>query len=107
MYRINTITLRGVSGFTYEFEVHNVDTPFHSIGAIYTFAQTPNVPPIYYIGRTGDLSVRFNNHHKLPQALRIGANSILVRPVALEAERIRIEADLIAYYKPQLNETLW
>ncbi len=106
MYRVNTVTLRGLSGSTYDFEIHNIDTPFNPIGAVYSFATTPYISTLYYVGMTGDLSVRFDNHHKLPQALRLGANSILVRPVPSEMERIKIEADIIAYYKPQLNETL-
>ncbi len=106
MYRVNTTTLRGSSGLTYEFEVHNMDTLFRPIGAVYGFAKTPHIPPLY-VGMTGDLSVRFNNHHKLPHALRAGANSILVHPITSERDRIRIEEDIVSYYKPHLNETLW
>jgi len=108
MSKVETITLTGKTGVRYQFEVHNMETIFNPIGAIYAFAKKPYYgdPIIHYIGMTGNLSERFDSHHKLPSALRAGANCILVHPVFIESARKNTEADLIAYYKPNLNETL-
>lgn len=61
---------------------------------------------IIYIGKTEDLSTRFDNHHKEDCIFKHGANKICVRQVDFENERDIIEKDLIKNYNPVCNDQL-
>ena len=71
----------------YIFAKHSVDSAF----------------PIY-IGQTGDLSERFDGHHKMPCIKRNGATHIHVHTSSSDEDvRKREESDLIRKWNPPCN----
>jgi len=70
MAKLGTITLKGLSGTEYKFNVYKWDTDFDNIGAVYYISNRHKDDDggwthiKIYIGQTGDLSDRFDNHHK-------------------------------------------
>ena len=92
---VPTVVIKGASGRTYTFWVHELGTTFNA-----------NQPPVYvvmredpqqyvvvYIGQTGDLAERFEDHHKRSCMAKHGANRIAVQVQRDEAERLAIEND--------------
>ncbi|KAF0165588.1 MAG: hypothetical protein FD157_1215 [Rhodocyclaceae bacterium] len=98
-----TINAKGQSGHMYPFQVFPFEAKFNPVSAVYIFLRD-NVA--LYIGKAKDLSNRMSNHHKEDQAKRLGANRIAVLQVGTEAERDRIERDLIMSHQPTCNEQL-
>ena len=65
MAKETTITLNGASGHSYNFDVYCWGTSFKPIGAVYAvLKKNASNFTILYIGQTGDLSERFDNHHQ-------------------------------------------
>src|SRR5204862_34065 len=95
--------LKGASGRTYQFEVHPWGTPFNPLGAVYAVLQS-RTDGLIYIGQTGDLSERFDDHHKATCFDRHGKTHIGVCTEASEQRRLAIESDLIANYKLPCND---
>ena len=58
----------------------------------------------FYVGQTGDLSTRFETHHKQSCFDRHGANRICIYEEQLERTRLVIEQDLIDNYHPVCND---
>ena len=109
MAKIGTITLTGASGTVYDFNVYPYDTKFNSIGAVYYVSKrtekkdgTGSHTKIY-IGQSGDLSERFDNHHKELCFEKKNANCISIYKVPYEDKRLDIEEDLIDSYEPPCN----
>lgn len=100
---MSSINAKGQSGQSYSFDLYPFDTVFNPVSAVYMFLRD-NVA--LYIGKAKDLSNRMSNHHKEDQAKRLGANRIGVLRVNADADRDRIERDLIASHQPQCNELL-
>jgi excinuclease UvrABC nuclease subunit len=110
---LGTILLTGKSGSQYLFWIYSLDTNFKNEGAVYVYTQaTPNsegghTHSVIYVGQTGDLGSRLSNHHKWACINGRGANRICTtRIMPNEQERLNMEADLIAYYRPVCNELL-
>jgi len=105
-----TLELTGASGRKYAFLVYPWGTPFKTIGGVYAITcaitnQTGGqIHTIIYVGQTGDLSERFDNHHKVGCFGRHSANRICVHVQGNEQTRLAIESDLIAAYNPPCNE---
>lgn len=97
-----TVTLRGASGASYTFQVFAWGTAFKSLGAVYVVLRTAT-DGIIYIGQTGDLSERFDNHHKAPCFSRYGRTHIGVLMEGLESRRLAIETDLVRAHQPPCN----
>jgi hypothetical protein len=91
------VTVTGASGAQYEFEVYPWGTSFKPLGGVYLVLRKEPTGryTILYIGQTGDLSERFDNHHKENCFTRNGKTHIAVRLEALESRRLTIESDLI------------
>lgn len=83
-----TLDLKGISGQTYRFSLYSFDS-FEDLKdafradypALYLFTRKTLGEGIYnhnliYLGETGDLSTRFDNHHKEQSIKRNGANCI-------------------------------
>jgi len=109
MTKLATFTRTGISGKKYNFNVYSKDTEFNEIGAVYFITRrAKNVEgefrhtPIY-IGQTGDLSVRFDNHHRLDCFKRHNWNCICVHRDDNESSRLKKESDLIDAYDPPCN----
>ena len=109
MKKIGTLTLTGASGTKYAFDVYPYGTEFNAIGAVYYISKrtekadgTGSHDKIY-IGETGDLSERFDNHHKEPCFKMHSANCISIHQESNENKRLIIEEDLIDAYNPPCN----
>ncbi|MDY6789718.1 MAG: GIY-YIG nuclease family protein [Thermodesulfobacteriota bacterium] len=109
MKRMATLTLIGVSGKKYTFDVYPYGTIFEAIGAVYYISRrtekadgTGSHDQIY-IGETEDLSERFDNHHKKTCFKMYSANCINIYEESDEGKRPNIEKDLIDAYNPPCN----
>ena len=106
MTQTATINLTGASGATYTFQVYPWGTPFNPVGAVYTVLrqESDGRYTILYIGETGDLSTRFDNHHKQACFDRNRRTHIGVHMESSSARRLQIEADLVRNYNPVCND---
>lgn len=109
MAKIGNLTLTGKSKQKYDFDVYPINTNFKSIGAVYYISKrtkksdgTRNHEKIY-IGQTGDISERFDNHHKENCFNLHGANCISICQNNNENDRFNMETDLIQQYNPPCN----
>ena len=100
------ITFTGSSFQTYVFEKHPIGAPFPPLGACYVFIQQMFPQSPIYIGETGDLSDRFENHHKLPCIRSEGATHICIYVTGMERldNRQAVESDLLGRYNPPCNQ---
>ena len=66
MSKVDTITAKGASGTSYSFDVYPWSTNFNAVGAVYLVLKkgSDGKYTILYVGQTGDLSERFDDHHK-------------------------------------------
>ena len=103
------LELTGASRRKYAFYVYAVGTEFKPVGGVYAMTRAiPNTTggsnhSILYVGQTGDLSERFDNHHKQECFTRRGANRHCAMVEENEQARLAIEQDLIAAYNPPCN----
>ncbi len=105
MAAADKVTVKGQSGAQYEFEVFPWGTVFNSVGGLYlVLKKQPGNYGILYIGQTGDLSERFDNHHQSPCFTRNGKTHIAVRGEGSEQRRLAIETDLIRNYQTSCNK---
>jgi len=105
MAKVDTISATGDSGRSYSFDVYPWGPSFNSAGAVYMVLKKngSNYDPIY-IGQTGDLSERFDNHHKRDCFDRHGKTHIAVHGGSSESRRFDIETDLVRNYSPVCND---
>ena len=107
-----TIEFTGKSGKKYQFYVYELNTSFNKEGGNYVFTKRTTKQDgsgshdIIYIGKTEDLSTRFQNHHKEDCISKHGANRICIRQVDSENERDLTEKDLIKNYNSVCNDQL-
>jgi len=110
MPKIADLILKGASGTEYGFEVYPLDTKFKAIGAVYAItrrfqnAQGGFNHDVIYIGQTGDLSERFDQHHQADCFGRHKANCACIHADDSERSRLRKEADLIEAENPPCND---
>jgi hypothetical protein len=108
--KTETIVLTGASGNKYTFYVHGLGTEFKAAGGVYAVLKAVSNQAgsltyyVIYIGQTGDLSERFDNHHKADCFRRNGANRISAFCEGTEKARLAAESDLIAKYDPPCND---
>ena len=101
-----TITAKGASGAAYTFYVYPWGTTFKKLGGVYLVLRKSvqnGKYDVLYIGQTGDLSERFDNHHKKSCFDRNGKTHIAIKLEASESKRLYIESDLIKNYNPPCN----
>ena len=104
-----TLELTGASGKKYTFYVYPYGQTFKAVGGVYAITRaTPNpkggnLHKIIYVGHSGNLSERFDDHHKEDCFKRNQANQHCVLVEESEKARLAIEADLIAAYNPPCN----
>jgi hypothetical protein len=107
MAKEDSITATGASGRAYEFEVYPWGQAFNPVGGVYlVLKRSPGIRPTYailYVGQTGDLSRRFDDHHKQWCFDRNAKTHIGVRVVNTEQERLAIERDLLGNYQTVCN----
>ncbi|MBU6449641.1 MAG: GIY-YIG nuclease family protein [Rhodospirillales bacterium] len=110
MSKIGEMTLKGVSGKTYIFQVYSRSTEFKALGAVYVMSkrtqksgESGGTHDFLYIGQTGDLSNRPLNHHKKSCFDRRGADHVSVHIISDEKQRLNTETDLIRAYSLPCN----
>jgi hypothetical protein len=100
-------SLQGWSGAYYSFSVHRISRPPRFDQAVYIMANWQAAEgkwrPIY-IGQSGDLGTRIDQHEKLTRAIRLGARHLLVHVFAgTDVARLTVETDLRRAWNPPLN----
>lgn len=100
----STVTLRGRSGAEYQFWVYPWGESFKAVGGVYAVLRDDGSTwSVIYIGQTGNLSERFDSHHKADCFDRHRKTHIAARVEESERQRLAIEADLVASYNPPCN----
>jgi hypothetical protein len=102
-----TIQWEGTSGTTYKYYIYDLNEAHDAVPANYVFAKEtkPNTYAPIYIGETGDISERFDNHHKIDCIRRHGATHIHTHKSSVDKKvRCVEEADLIAKWHPPCND---
>jgi hypothetical protein len=106
MAKIGDINWYGKSGTKYMYEIYLIGTKFTAVPGNYVFARLDNgTYYAVYAGQTGDLSERFDNHHKMPCIKANKATRICVHSSS-SSEKIRLgeESDVIAQWTPTCND---
>ena len=104
MATMGTMKLTGESGAIYEFKMFRIGTGFKSVPGCYAFARKAYEYSLVYIGHTGDLSERFDDHHKEECIEDHGATMIGIHRTSSKAHAQRVEADLLRSYSPVCND---
>ena len=105
MKKVDTITAKGASGASYSFDVYPWGTNFKALGAVYLVLKKSSDGryTILYVGQTGDLSERFDDHHKAACFNQNGKTHIGIKLERVEKTRLAIETDLVGNYNPVCN----
>lgn len=108
MPKITSITFKGQSGNSYQFDTYPKDTKFNDVSAVYIFVKRylekgKYYQEILYIGESGELGTRINNHEKWKCVELHGCTHISVMSVSGQAKRLQIETDLIHKFNPVCN----
>jgi len=110
MPKIGNVTFTGKSGTKYEFTAYSWDTNFkEGFGAVYFITKRSSNDEgghshtRIYVGQTGDMSERFDDHHDAPCFKSNGANCKCVYGESYEKKRLQIEKDLVNNYNPPCN----
>ena len=113
MLNVRNVVFKGRSNRDYSFNVYDLNANFNEVPAVYSISKREIRidgngwrHTVLYFGITNNLKARLNDHHKLADCIRQGANCISVHQDPQEVSRIDKEADLIAYYQPPLNDML-
>jgi hypothetical protein len=108
--KISDATFAGQSGTKYDFNVYPLDQAFKAVGGVYAITRRYKNSnggyshEIIYVGETGDLSTRFDNHHKTDCFEQHEANCICTLRDDDEDSRLSKEADLIKKHNPPCND---
>ena len=98
------ITLNGTLGRRFSFTAYPWGTPLVRAGGVYVVLNSDSaLTPITYVGQTGDLSERFDAHHKALCFVRHGRTHIAVLLEGNETQRRLIESELIRSNNPPCN----
>lgn len=105
MAKEESITMEGASGTRYNFDVYRWGTSFKSLGAVYSVLKknTNGRYNVLYVGQTGNLDERFDNHHRADCFTRNGRTHIGIHLESSEQTRLSKERDLINHYNPPCN----
>lgn len=110
MTKLGTVEFAGKSGNKYSFNAYEWGTAFKKdYGAVYYITKRAKDAngkfehTKIYVGETGDLSTRFDNHHKQDCFDENGVNCVCIRGEADETTRLEIEADLLGKHEPSCN----
>lgn len=102
-----TIIWEGASGTGYKYWIYPFGTTFSAAPGNYIFAKEtkPQTYAPIYIGQTGDLSERFDSHHKMSCIKQNGATHIHVHTSSgKEEERLAEETDLLRKWNTPCND---
>jgi hypothetical protein len=97
----------GKSGKEYRYWIYEIGTTFSKNPGNYIFAKEVKLDewsPVY-IGQTGDISERFDNHHKMPCIKRRGGTHIHKHMSSQDEDtRLAEEKDLALRWHPSCND---
>jgi hypothetical protein len=100
MAKIGTLKIEGKSGNEYAFDLYPIDTTFKSLGAVYVITKRVaksgggGSHTFLYVGETGGLDTRFEDHHKQECFDDYGANCIGIHLESSARSRTAKESDL-------------
>ncbi len=101
------INWEGRSGKAYEYHIYPLNEKHDAVPANYLFARKTEkgtFTPIY-AGETGDISERFDNHHKMPCIKREVATHLCTHKGSRDkSTRQQEESDIIDRWKPPCND---
>jgi hypothetical protein len=101
-------TLTGASGDEYVFEVNALGADLNPVGGVYAITRRQgDEHVVLYVGHTGDLSLRFDNHQKWECFDDNGADCLCVHRDGDKNSRLKKEADLMIHYRPTCNGPKW
>jgi len=101
------VTLTGLSGAPYVFQVCDPNLPFVPYAGNYAMASRGLLGWfVAYIGETNNLRDRLATHERWAEARSMGCRYILAHQTIGDSVRMAEEADLIAAYNPPLNRQL-
>ena len=102
-----TTTYRTLSGIHLTFYIHEKENYWPDAAGIYCFAHNDGGTwRVSYVGQARSFRDRIGNHERWGDARRQGSTHVLAFVVATQAERDRIEAELIRELQPPLNTQL-
>jgi hypothetical protein len=113
------VILHGESGRAYAFEVDQAAGAIDDVAAVYVYARSRSSATdqakdaaggrgfdVGYVGRTETMGRRAQEHERLGHFVGHGFDTLLILRVAPETIRTAIADDMIARYRPVLNELL-
>jgi hypothetical protein len=108
-------TLRGASNRAYAFEIYAREgvPALWEEAAVYCYASpAPERTDaagyhIGYIGRTSNMARQHGEHERLRHFAGLGLDTVLVLRIAQALIREDVERDLLALYRPPLNDTFY
>lgn len=102
-----TIRVSTPSGIQLDLSIYKPDGIWNDVPGIYVFARKngPNFNSLY-VGKASSFKDRFASHEHWDRANHIGMSHILAVVIRLEADRSKIEAELIRMWQPPLNTLL-
>lgn len=90
----------------YDFNVYDLSTSWNDVPGIYIYSRRDAEHRLWtplYIGQTESFRHRLPHHERKPAALVHGATHLHAKVEYVEAERLRIESELIERFRPILN----
>jgi len=103
---MQSIDWKGKSGKTYHYGIFKIGIEFDEMPGNYVFAQEtqPGTFRPIYIGETGNLNERFDDHHRMHCIKREGATHITAHGAyGGEEGRRAEEQDIKNFYNPPCN----
>jgi hypothetical protein len=111
MTKLSTLTLTGVSGAEYLFDVYEADSNWnYAVECVYYISHRYQKADrgwshtTIYIGETEDLRERLEDHHKQSCFDRHNYNAVSVHQDRSSVRRLEIETDLIEALSPPCND---
>jgi hypothetical protein len=109
------VNLNGESGRAYAFEVYDAAGAIDDVAAVYIYARSRSAAEgpttgggfdVGFVGRTEAMGQRAQEHERLGHFVGHGFDTLLILRIAHEPIRAAIADDMIAAYRPVLNELL-
>lgn len=105
----NTISYQDSAGRLHELELHAHTSSWKNNPGIYVFVGARShdgLHKVFYVGQTDSFQNRLPFHERWHEATKLGACWVGAMLVRGQADRDRIEADMIQRLQPPLNKQL-
>jgi hypothetical protein len=106
------LSIKGISGKEYKFDIYSLDTQFVPFGGVYIFTKRYEKKAgkyshkFIYCGKTNDLSTGFDDHPEADSIKQYNANCICILTSLSEEKRTEIETDILKGNEFVCNEVL-